>query len=645
VKQWIVMVALGLGSLAFAQDEPEQTAGEETDAADEGTAGEEPASEEAAEGPEAAEDSEAEASEDAELEAEAERAEEMSALQDAIAAQAALLQDQAEAIEDLNTQLQQTKLKLIPKDELQFSMAGHYRVRGYVFNHLYASQTKPNGDYLGDARYMTQRLWLRPQFNYKDLAKFSMEVRALDDIVVGDNQAIASTAVFADTPSETDITGQDRPPVRVSRAWMEVSIPVGVLRLGRQPAQWGMGLLANDGNGFRNTFGEAHYGNTNDRFLFATKPLAIYEKVAGKKDSGTPFYAVVAVDRLVEDPLVQYYGYTCTPGLQQGTDDDYDRRCDTDGDGLTDQDHSYTDDTRLPENRAPDWWVDQNDDVWQMVYVLVYRGEKVRYFGGTGDLTAGVWAVHRKQAESDSNVLIVDAYVSSKVHGTIVEFEGISIGGTSRAIALPGSTNESGKGDPLTKDVSIGGYVARVGYEQPSWKLLFEHGFASGDDAVADREFTGRPLNPDYNVGLLLYEEILSRVTQVRWTQSADGLWSRGGVYNSRYIFPTAHLRPLDNWELVGGYLVAWPHKPDGAIIGCNSDDDVDCLTPSSQQPEAKTLGYEMDFAVKHRWHDHILLSVETGFAKVTDRLPLEGVGLNPEGKFFTFQTRLAYEF
>jgi len=627
VKHWIVVVAsLCWGGSAVAQDQPVEEAEE---------APEDGVTEEAAVAAEAA----------AADEAERARAAELEALQAALEAQADLLQSQAETLEDLNDQLQQTKLKLIPKDEIKFSLDGDYRVRGYVFNHLYASQTKPNGDYLGDARYMTQRLWLQPHFNYKDLAKFSFEVRALDDVLVGDNQSNSSTALFAEVPGQTDINGLEGPPVTVSRAWMEISVPVGQIHIGRQPSQWGMGLLANDGNGFRNTFGDAHYSSTNDRFLFATKPIAIYEKIAGKKDSGVPLYAVVAVDRLVEDPLIQYYGYTCTPGLEQGVDPDYDRRCDSDGDGLSDLDHSYTNDTTLAENRAPDWWVDQDDDVWQMVYVLVYRGEKVRYFGGTGDLTAGVWAVHRKQQETDSNVLIVDAYVSSKVHGTIVEFEGISIGGTSRAIALPGSTNETGKGDPLTKEVGIAGYVARVGYEKPGWKLLFEHGYASGDDAVADREFTGRPLNPDFNVGLLLYEEIISRVTQVRWTESANGLWSRGGVYNSRYIFPTAHLRPLDNWEIVGGYLVAWPDKPDGAIIGCSDADNVECLTPSSQQPEAKALGYEMDFAIKHRWHEHVLLSMETGFAKVTDRLPLEGVGLNPEGKFFTFQTRLAYEF
>ena len=627
VKLWIVLLAaLWAAGPAFAQGQP----AEETEKTPEEIAAEEAAAAEAA----AAE---------AAATAAAARAEELAALKAAIEAQAELLQSQQKSIEDLNAQLQQTKLKLIPKDEIKFSMKGHYRVRGHVFNHLYASQSKPNGDYIGDGRYMNQRLWLQPGFNYKDLAKAFVEVRALDNVMFGDNRSNASTALFAGLPSETNIDGVDQAPIFVSRAWMEISIPVGLLRIGRQPSQWGMGLLANDGNGFRNIFGEAKFSSTNDRVLFATKPLAIYQKIAGKPDSGTPLFAVVALDRLVEDPLIQYYGFKCTAGIPD-SDADYDRRCDPDGDGITTEDHSYTDDTFAAENRSPDWWVDQNDDVWEMVYVLVYRGEKVRYVGGTGDLTAGVWGVHRKQQETDSNVLILDAYVSSKVHGTIIEFEGISIAGTSRAIALPGSTNESGKGDPLTKDVGIAGYVARLGYEQPSWKFVFEHGFASGDEAVTDRKFTGRPLNPDHNVGLLLYEEVISRVTQVRWTDSANGLWSNGGVYNSRYIFPTAHVYPLDNWELVAGYVRIWPHKPDGALIACN-DDDEGCQTPSSQQPESKALGYEFDFAVKHRWHEHVLLSLETGFAKATDRLPLEGVGLNPEGKFFTFQSRIAYEF
>jgi hypothetical protein len=56
-------------------------------------------------------------------------------------------------------------------------------------------------------------------------------------------------------------------------------------------------------------------------------------------------------------------------------------------------------------------------------------------------------------------------------------------------------------------------------------------------------------------------------------------------------------------------------------------------------------LGWEIDAALKHRWHEHVLFSLESGFAHATDRLPLEQAGLNPEGNFFTLQSRLAYEF
>ena len=149
---------------------------------------------------------------------------------------------------------------------------------------------------------------------------------------------------------------------------MEFDIPVGKVRVGRQPSQWGLGILGNDGNGFDDLFGENHGGSTFDRVLFATRPLAIVEKAMGKADSGTPLFFAVAVDRLVEDPLNEYYGYKCSldprgiqagdwvGGYNRGVDAEYDPLCDlrngaTAGlgaDGETDQEHDYVEkrDTR-----------------------------------------------------------------------------------------------------------------------------------------------------------------------------------------------------------------------------------------------------------------------------------------------------------
>lgn len=562
-----------------------------------------------------------------------------------LAAQAEQLAAQQRAIEDLQTDLSETKLEMIPDPAIQVEWEGHYRVRGHVFNHLYASQDRAakDGGYR-DARYMTHRLWLRPVFNYQDLAKLKVELHALDDVVWGDNISEASTALFAETPGTTDLEGQTAIPIEVGRLWMDITIPVGLLRVGRQPTEWGMGILAQSGERHDKKFGTNHYASTNDRVFFATRPLAIYQKIAGKKDTNTPFYLGVAVDRLVEDPLIQYDGFQCELGVAQG-DPDYDPRCDEDGDGVSDRDHGYTTD-RTPDQRQPDWWADQDDDVWQMVYVAVYRGEDIDYLGGHGDLTAGTWIVNRFQPETESKVLIVDGHVKADVHGVILQAEGIRIVGDTRAITLPGSVDPTNP-DPLAKRANIWGYAAEAGYHQPAWKLLFEHGYASGDDVATDKDFTGRALNPDHNVGLLLYEEVLARVTATNWTSEARGLWSRGGVYNSRYIFPTAHLYPLDNWEVLAGFVTAWPDKPDGVNIRCSSGDARidECSSPSSLQATAATIGWEVDAGIKHTWHEHVDLAIEGGYAETTDRINTEGAGLNPEGKFFTFQTQLQYRF
>jgi len=404
-----------------------------------------------------------------------------------------------------------------------------------------------------------------------------------------------------------------------------------------------MGLLANGGDGFDDSFGENNGGATYDRVLFATRPIAVAQGITGAADSGVPFYLGVAVDRLVEDPLIQYYGYSCTPGLSDGIDDDYSALCDTDGDGLTDLDHGETDDSLSDTDRPDDWAFDQNDDVMEMVYLAIYRGEGITLAGSEADLTVGTYVVNRKQAETNSNILISDAYLKFLWRGIYLEGEILNIRGESSAIALPGAFDAySDAPDPLYKDVDIWGYVGRAGYVQDSLAVVVEHGYASGDDNVADSMFTGRPIHPDYNVGLLIYEEILARASAAAWGDTAASLWSKGGVYNSKYVFPTLTYRPKSNMELILGYLMVWPDRPDGAIIQCAEGDDVDCVQTNATEDH---IGWEVDAALKLRFHEHMLFSLEAGYAAVTDRVPLQNVGLNPEGRFFTLQSRIAYEF
>ncbi len=521
------------------------------------------------------------------------------------------------------------RLKLLDTPDLTFDLEGEYRTRGYLFPNLFDGQTR-------DARYMEHWLRLRPSFHYKDLASLHFEVRGLQNSLWGDNIQNADTPLFAETPSNTTLDGQENPSIVLNRAWVEFNIPVGVVRVGRQPSAWGLGILVQGGDGFDDTWGENRSATTFDRALFATKPISIAQTILGKEVTDIPLFFAISVDRLVESSLNDYYGYQCTSGIPD-TSDAYDPRCDANSDGITDRNHDYIDDTVTPMEREQDWWADQDDDVWELVMALIYNAEDIQYLGGRGDLAIGGYAIHRLQRETQSDVWIWDAYMEASVHNTYLAFEGVTISGESSALTLPDFSDPE---NPLAKDVSIGSYVARLGYTIGDGDVMVETGFASGDDNPADREFTGRPGNSDYNVGLLIYEEILARTTAQRWGQGARGLWSRGGVYNSRYIHPVLHYSPLNNWDLYGGAVLVWPHKPDGSIIQCREGED--CVQANAT---SRMIGWELDGALKHRWHEHMLFSLEAAYAHVTDRVPLEQVGLNPEGNFFTAQARIAWEF
>ena len=51
----------------------------------------------------------------------------------------------------------------------------------------------------------------------------------------------------------------------VKRVWGEYTTPIGLLRFGRMPNHWGLGMLANDGNAY-----DSDWGSTADRIMFVT---------------------------------------------------------------------------------------------------------------------------------------------------------------------------------------------------------------------------------------------------------------------------------------------------------------------------------------------------------------------------------------
>ncbi|HEX7702241.1 MAG TPA: TIGR04551 family protein [Kofleriaceae bacterium] len=147
------------------------------------------------------------------------------------------------------------------------------------------------------------RLRLEPTFNIDEDTSVHVQADVFDNLVLGS------------TPIGQDLSGvytdTNRPPIgafgntqgnvvrginsvsdaiTVKRAWAEVGVPLGILKAGRMPNHWGMGMWANGGgkdpiSGEYNYNGD--YGDTVDRVSFSAQipGTALHAMIASDWDS------------------------------------------------------------------------------------------------------------------------------------------------------------------------------------------------------------------------------------------------------------------------------------------------------------------------------------------------------------------------
>jgi len=129
------------------------------------------------------------------------------------------------------------------------------------------------------------RLRLEPTFNLDEGTSVHVQADVYDNLVLGstpfgeDLSGIYTAtnpppvgAFGTDQSPEVRGINSDRDALIVKRAWAEVAVPLGILKFGRQPNQWGMGIYANAGgqdpiNGTYNY--DADYGDSVDRVSFS----------------------------------------------------------------------------------------------------------------------------------------------------------------------------------------------------------------------------------------------------------------------------------------------------------------------------------------------------------------------------------------
>jgi uncharacterized protein (TIGR04551 family) len=148
----------------------------------------------------------------------------------------------------------------------------------------------PCDDSIGGAN---MRLRLEPTINLDEGTSVHVQADVLDNIVLGSTPYQANySGIYTGTASTTGSNkpplgafgGTQSPPVQgvnsdrasilVKRAWAEVAVPLGILKAGRMPNHWGMGIWANGGgqdpiNGTYDYDGD--YGDSVDRVSFSAQ--------------------------------------------------------------------------------------------------------------------------------------------------------------------------------------------------------------------------------------------------------------------------------------------------------------------------------------------------------------------------------------
>ena len=179
------------------------------------------------------------------------------------------------------------------------------------------------------------RLRLEPTINLDEGTSVHIQADALDNLVLGSTPTNMALSTNPATPAYTaanppplvafgnsqappvhGINVLDRDSIIVKRAWAEVAVPLGILKFGRMPNQWGMGVYYNGGardpiNGTYDYDGD--YGDTVDRVSFSALI------------PGTPLRVMAAMDwpstRLVSNQTSQNKGYEGHPFDLDDSDD------------------------------------------------------------------------------------------------------------------------------------------------------------------------------------------------------------------------------------------------------------------------------------------------------------------------------------
>jgi len=464
-------------------------------------------------------------------------------------------------------------------DLLRFQFHGEYQLR---YEHLStfaldASATVVNAkpgttsDPLGQNDFVSHWLRITPRFQIKDKIEIVGQMDVVTGVVAGD---LAHDTSADQTPRDGNNGFSN-----VQPRWLYVdwTTKVGLLRVGQQPSEWGMGIVANDGD-HPSLFGDYRYGDIVERVLFVTKP-------GGKR---SPLTVAVAGDVVYRDNYaILTHGDDAYQGVVAATLGDKANQIGLYG-VYRHQTHAQTSDSSIYPY----------DDTIN-VGVIDVAGKFAAPVPAADAFVFGAGEIATILGSTNSERTAAQALSGSFTN--VREYGGAAtVGVVHVAHGTRSAADGAGKSalDPMFGDI-----VGQV-----------EVGYASGDANPYDDTEHRFTFNPNHKVGLLLFDEIMRFQTARAATAAQDPhlanaarpqpganlLPSNGGVFGAQYVNPTVVVRPRRWLDLKGGVVVAQatadvvdPYRlaTQGAYVNYAGGD-----------PKRRDLGVELDGGFETRF-------------------------------------------
>jgi hypothetical protein len=435
-------------------------------------------------------------------------------------------------------------------DNVKLELPGYYRFR---FTHLDSMDISkiPSGQRAGETQslesidYSEHRFRIEPSVSFSKKLSFHSQVDILTGMLSGDTAGRIYQWYAEPEQRWNAIDGgsthnfQNLHFKRYYGAW---ETPIGLLQVGRQGSHWGLGMLANDGEGFKNDFGDAYYGDNVDRVLFGTKPYSIFRSlVSGEKPEKDPLTVAFAYDwHVARDPNMKRGKEkieAATGAPFEGVNGD-----------LDDKVHQYIGALLVETEPFEGGFyivrrIMEHPDILLPIDFQPPGGEYLR-----------VWVfdvygrLHIKPRFLDGGELFLEgelARITGKTNLTVSQ------------------SFQSPENPFPESDVSQLGWVIRGGIRRSPLEGRIEVGYASGDSNPFDTDVKGFKFHPDYNVGMILFEDLLAQVSAASTYNAikkfgeagpipplgADLLPTNGAVTNAVYIAPTFKIAPYENLE------------------------------------------------------------------------------------------------